>query len=417
MIRLALALLVFLSANQAFASASGYVTGRVTFYNEQIGYTNNPGPVDWYKSSEFQTPQPLRGVRVELRNQSFGTLLGYGYTDINGYYGISWWSAQTVTTGFIRIVWSDNGRLKVTDEAGGQWYTDFDITALTNGTTAATPQGWTHYQVGSPTVQFPWANIYDAAWRMWYYALSYSGVVASNLFNKPIRWPSAQCPTSCGTASGVHLDGGGSTPYASPTRTSHELGHVAQYLSAQQQTPNFCLKMAYPATSSGGAWNHDTPEWTCAAYQEGLASFLATVSRHWYNSTLATECRPSDTGICNLDVESSAGPSCIAVAERRWPLTTQRFFWDVYDTANDSEADTQEYAQIIVNHRNFSPGLGNRKREEWSNGAGNLSGGQPVETGLAAFDGASAGDWWQNYNTNYSVLLQSYARNCNQQYD
>jgi hypothetical protein len=152
-------------------------------------------------------------------------------------------------------------------------------------------------------------------------------------------------------------------------------------------------------------------------YQEGLASFLATVSRHWYNSTRATECRPSDTGTCNLDVESSAGPSCTAAAERRWPLTTQRFFWDVYETQNDSEADTVAYGQIITTHGSFAPGIGNRKREEWNNGAGSLSGGQPVETGLAAFDGASAGDWWRNYNAIYSVLLQSYARNCNQQYD
>ncbi len=418
MIRVALFFLVVLATSHASASTSGYVTGQVRFYNEQIGYTNNAGSHDNYKSTQFQTMQPLRGVRVELRNISFGNLLAYTYTDINGYYAMSWWSEPNVFSGFIRVVWADNGRLKVTPQAGGQYFTDFANQTLTTGNGSSNPQVLPNCDGGSSTVPFPVANIFDASWRMWYYALKYPGAVANNLWNKPIRYPSTACPNSCADATGVHLDGALNTWKASPWRASHELGHVAQYVAASGQNANLCVKYGYPATTGTG-WNHDSPEWTCASYGEGFASFMATVSRHWYNSTLASECLGNETGQCNLDVESSAGSTCTPASEKRWPLTTQRFLWDSYDTSNDGEANALTFARLVQNHANFVPGTANRQRDEWNNGAANLNGaGQPIEDGWAGFDGSSAGDYFLNMLATYGDnLLASYTLNCIQQYD
>ena len=82
------------------------------------------------------------------------------------------------------------------------------------------------------------------------------------------------------------------------------------------------------------------------------------------------------------------------VGQGRWPLSTARFLWDIYDSANDNESVWETYDRIMDNQYNFLVGNANNQRDEPFNGAGGA---------LNDCDGKSAQDYRALFNANYSV--------------
>lgn len=166
------------------AAATGVITGYLRF--EQL--QGNFCPVGRsctgarYLEAEYSTYQRIKDVKVYIKNNANGAIVGQGSTDSNGVYLIQWTSSSSVSSATIYWV-SENadGRFYITDLNGTKrQFNAYTAQALTSGTTVGSPQdlgqrGWGG--ASSSTVKI--ANINDGAWRMWNDGLSWSSLMAN----------------------------------------------------------------------------------------------------------------------------------------------------------------------------------------------------------------------------------------------
>jgi hypothetical protein len=148
----------------------------------------------------------------------------------------------------------------------------------------------------------------------------------------------------------------------------HEMGHIASYLSKPFVGT---VAYSYPTQCTGcGSWNLGTPEWLSAGFEEGLATFLGDVAMYWHWAVEPTTCL--STSSCNAwSIEDSAGDGNCAADEHRWPISTDRYLWDIYDTVDDTtytDSVNIHYWQFFTTLENYSSGFANYQCDEpWTN--------------------------------------------------
>ncbi|AKI99243.1 hypothetical protein ATI61_106618 [Archangium gephyra] len=404
-------------------AASGYVRGRMQFWQNQGNYCPNTrdctGAV--YTQAQFQTYQPVRNARVYVWSDQANAVIGQGATDLNGDYTISWYYAGTTPPTGVYVYWvpdHKDGRFYIRYSNGTyRWYPTGYFTLL-NGTTSTSPQNIGTAAWGSSSYADEWANTYDGAELMWREGLNYFGVMQSNFTNVEIRgfandMPgfNGECPTSCanGYSKRVQLDVGAA--YAPQGRVMHEMGHIASYL-AHPYSGTGGNGYCYPSTSNFPDkcqwWTLNTAEHGSAAFEEALATFLADSALYYPNAPAPHSClasaAPCAPGQFNL--ETSSGSAC-ASGENRWPLTAMRFLWDVYDSVDDQES--------------VAEGAGNYWKmlnvmALYDNGTESLQISEPWNSNYSAidnWDGRGSYSYRLNYfNKNGTSVYVPYSRNC-----
>lgn len=376
----------------ATAATSGVVRGRLTYYNELGNFcpsTRTCGAARYHQAS-FGTDMPVKNVKVKILDSS-ATQIGTGRTDSDGWYTVSWFSGSNATQGHLN--WNGehaDGRFNVRDGSGSTlvWYTN--NSSITNGTTTGSPQQWGTANWGWNGNESALSHVYAGAERTWADSFTYSGHLGTHFTNVEIRGFSSDCPTSCASGKLVKLDTAANTPYGWSSRVAHELGHIASTQSSQQQNFNLCANYTF---GGGNTWNATSAEHGCAHYEEAFATWVGDVARYWSWDSGSTDICPGvPTGACATLAEPSTvalGGTC-ALNEDRTMQSTLKFFWDVYDSGNDSESVQEDYWQIVFNNTRFAVGTANRQRDEWQ--AGDL-------------DGRGTFDYYWNYWTGRSVSL------------
>ena len=164
--------LLALSAT-AHAASSGWVRGQLWHYNRLQGFCppNRSCVGAHYTKASHNAYLTVPGARVTVEDAA-GNVYGYGESDGNGVYLISWWSPSNSQMG--RIVWETrNSRIIVTDGAGFQPWYHGALDLLQTGTTQSNPQQWGLAYWGAPSAPDPHTNVYQAA--QWTWLRSFSG--------------------------------------------------------------------------------------------------------------------------------------------------------------------------------------------------------------------------------------------------
>lgn len=177
------------AATPAHATTSGWVKGKITFYQNQGNYCPSTRTCTGanYLQASYQTGQPAAHTKVYVVDSS-DRAIGSGVTDINGNFSIPWQSSNNANSG--HFYWSfehKDNRFNVRSGTGAQWVAWTSNISLPNGTTQATATNFGTIVWGNAASPHAVANVNDGAWRMWNYALSYSGIMNSNFTNVEIR--------------------------------------------------------------------------------------------------------------------------------------------------------------------------------------------------------------------------------------
>jgi hypothetical protein len=381
-------------------AASGYVSGKLMFWQAQGNYC--PAGRDCsganYREADFDVAQPVREVQVQVVDQDMN-VLGASTSDLEGDFIISWYSPSLPASA--KILWKarhKEQRFEVVSAAsGGIYYFTSGSFSLVNGTSTSVPQKVGNIVWGSSAAPSSLANLYDGAHRTWHYALSYSGLMNSVFTDVTIKaYDSVACPTSCarGSTKTITIDSTGSA-FMPQGRIMHEMGHIASYLSqpfrgtGAYDWPNQC-------TSCGG-WSLTAQEWKVAGFEEAMATFIGDVSIYWHWAQEPVTCLSSSAcGINTFNTENSTVSGC-ASGEHRWPLTSERYLWDVYDSIDDPNyTDTVhiEYWQFFTTLSQFGAGTSNHQADEaWNSDY----------SAVDAYDGRSAEDFEFNLMDRYAV--------------
>lgn len=412
----AVAVLVALASllpSSAFAAGrQGWVDGTLRFYNNQGNFcpTSRSCSGAQYLQSEFNSILPIRNVKVRLK---WGTLVvGQGVTDQLGVFNFQYTipSDSTHTLVLETFLEEANGRFQVYDgdETTRRLYSNISYSALDSGGSLGT------FTWGSSSSPNPHANIYDSAWRTWYKAFSYSGLMNSYFTGvKIFAFNATACPTSCasGDDKEVIIDSVWSA-YAPMGRTMHELGHIASDLASPGQSfkavANYCYPNTSPPPGGNCGWSETSSEWGSDQFEEGLATFLGMVAIYWGWNPEPHHCLLSGAACANnsFDIEDSSG--CTS-ADKREPLQVVRYLWDLYDTSVEGTWDTtnEGYGWFFSAVNDFKGGssdqYGNRGKNEPYNSSGSVD----------DYDGRSAYDFyfiWEDLHSNNAYSVRS--NNC-----
>src|SRR5919106_5878703 len=113
---------------------------------------------------------------------------------------------------------------------------------------------------------------------------------------------------------------------------------------------------------------------------------MATVGLYSSNAAQPRSCI-SAAACTGFDLEVTPA-NC--TNEVRWPISAERYFWDVYDTANDGETLAQGVWHLTDTLHAFDPGTDNRQRDETWNGS---------FSSLDDLEGHSTLDFMENWKT------------------
>lgn len=401
----AAAALVTLSFGMSAWAASGYVSGKLQFWQKQGNYCptgRDCTAANYRQADHFDKAQPLSELQVQVVNAADTTVVyGQGVTDVSGNYLFQWTTPSTPPAS--KVLWKYRQKdtrfeLRSASSNGIYYGTGSSNITLTNGTTQASPQALPTYTTGSSASPSHVANLYDGAFRTWYWALSYSGLMQSLFTAVQVKaFDATSCPTSCanGATKTITIDSTNSA-LMPQGRIMHEMGHIANYLSKAFRAP---IAYSYPTQCTGcGTWSLGTTEWASAAFEEGSATFVGDVAMYWHWAPQPTTCLSSSScSTGTYHVETSGGSSC-ASGNERFPINVERYIWDVYDTLQDSNyADTMNinYWQYFVVLSNYASGFANNQADEpWTNSNYNA---------IDNYDGRSSSDFQSVLNTVYSL--------------
>ncbi|WP_437566176.1 hypothetical protein [Sorangium sp. So ce542] len=407
---------LLLAWSEEASAASGVVKGKIQFWQKQGNYC--PSFRDCtgsnYLEADYDTAQPVAQVQIQVVDASnLNNVLGQGTTDVNGNYQISWSTASTPPSA--KILWKarhkDSVFEVVSASSGGIYYfTSGGSFTLTSGTTSGSPQTLSTYTWGNSASPESLANLYDGAWRTWYYALRYSGLMTSRFTGVKVRAYDTSCPTSCasGSTKTVTIDSATSA-FQPQGRIMHELGHIASYLSKP-----FVATLAYnyPSTScpagSTCGWSLNSAEWQSSSFEEGIATFFGDVANYWFDAPVPTTCLSSSwcsTAAFNVETSSGLNASC-ATDEERWAISVERFLWDVYDDqvdTNYNDSVSISFSQFFSTLDGYASGFSNRQIDEaWSSSS---------YTTIDNHDGRNQDDFVFNLNSVHSVNAATQADN------
>jgi hypothetical protein len=332
----ALAVCAFVAMTAPAYAASGVVRGTVQFFQNQgnfcpiLSQQSRNCTGSRYSEMQFHVNRGLRHVRVYVKNQKNGSIIGQGTSNSEGGFTVSWSSKAEVAQA--SIFWEPehkDGRFRVLTMGGAAYqHPGWQQQALTSGTTMAAPQQLGNRVWGSLSNPYNIANVADGALRMWS-ALSSSALMITGFNAVKIHTftdPAGNdCPNSCAQGkSYIKLDA--NAAYTPQARVAHEMGHIAAYI-ANSYTPisDYC-------------WSFSTAEWRSDSFTEGLATFLGDASMWSDASADPRTCKSQ--GFCTANpIEASSGAACSTSStnpEFRHPLSVARFLWDVYDSVVDT---------------------------------------------------------------------------------
>ena len=304
---------------------------------------------------------------MELRVGS--ETVGFGSTDRNGNYNIRWETNDNTTPASITVRWilrHKDTRFSVTNASNGVWTGDIDsFTPIAGDAVWAGEANWGFTQVN---------NLYDGAQRTWWEALRYSSVQLNGFNAVNIRWPDPDgAPTGIAQGSNNRILFFGDVARIPQVRISHEMGHIAAFVAmgaigcGAYNYPNACSSSnPFVDCTDTPAWNVESPEHYCAAFDEAIADFLGGVSYYWFGATEPRHCPV--LGLCNdvqWDLEQSLASQSTSVcteAVRRSSRTTLKYLWDAYDSVNDAnynDAVGHSYDQMHDALDAFPSGFGN----------------------------------------------------------
>jgi hypothetical protein len=359
---------------EAQYSSFGWTSGRVRFHNRNSGYcpTGEDCTGARYPETSYDVRLGIPEARVSLVRFD-GVVIGSGITDADGDYVMYWYSNGTppgAVTARLRVTYEHkDGRFRfrtTTDQAATS---SSDLLALTHGTSVSSPQSiWWYWGTAASPNSF--ANAYWAAWTLWNNRLKYSNRMLSRFTDLDIYGFDSVAPcngnscASCGTscARGYYELGGNpswanarmtvvldaNAAFSPQERVMHEMGHIADYVSRYWR-----FSTGYDYDGNDG-WSFTTPEYRPTALHEGFASFVGTSGLYDDDATeprtcFASEgehCYPGGGGSNVQNIETSSYGSCGA-EEGRWAISATRFFWDIYDEAED-EIDSNDLTQYQI---------------------------------------------------------------------
>lgn len=330
---------VLLALSTVAHAAGGVITGYLRFEQRQGNYCPSISEgrdcsSAYYTEPEYLSYQRIRHVKVYVRNNANGSIIGQGSTDLNGTFTIQWYSSIAVNNA--TVFWQPehkDGRYHIVDLNNQKYsFNAWTSLSLVNGTTAQRPQnlgsrGWGG--TGSTTAVI--ANVMDGAWRMWISLDESPRMLAgfSGLRIVTFTTDENDCPTSCahGKDNWIRLNTG--AQYKPQARIFHEMGHIATYVAnAHRPTGEYC----FPDIGAGCSWNHADAEWRDVAFEEGFATFLG--DRAIYGQAAPSPYTCNSTSYCstNHDLEASLASSCDLVGEKhdRQPIQVNRFLRDLH---------------------------------------------------------------------------------------
>lgn len=424
-------LLLLLFATTAHALiGGGRVQGVLKFHNKLSNYCSNITEGlnctgSNYNENAHDVKLPLSDMKIMMKVN--GVLAAEGSTDINGNYDLAWtypYSSVPLSAEIESYLEHKDGRFRVysTGATNYRIYGSFTPTldwtgSPQNGTGAIQNLGTWNW--GSSTTPNDRLNLYSAAWRTWYYAFKYSGVLLNNFGNGTLQKPhlkivanSSGSTTSFYTSS-THTVTIGSTDVKNRSYQAvyHEMGHAASFKASQG---GFEWTGAYnwPNTTIGGGHGYDTPEWSSVGFEEGLAEFLGVVGQYWFNAPEARTCLPWDEDYhCPTTIAPGDGhrldtnPTCNLTNENRFEQNTTRFLWDYYDSNNEGNDNiTGAYWQFLAGINAMADGTSNNQTNEPWNAA---------KTAIDDFDGRSLQDLRHMlYNLNSVSAFNIYSMHC-----
>ncbi|MFO7564445.1 MAG: hypothetical protein R6X02_17495 [Enhygromyxa sp.] len=282
----------------------------------------------------FGSAQPIEQVKVYVRDANSNTIIGQGITDDVGRFTINW--SATPTPAQAHLTWhAEHGhnRFAIRSGSGGTWvmWTP-PFTLVPSGLVDIGSPQW-----GNELAPHPITNIYDGGQKGWWDGLWWSSRLRIYFGGVEARFPSSACPTSCASCEFnlIHLDPG--SAFSPQGRVMHELGHIATCRAHVGQSRWQGAPTDFDCPWCTDGWGLVQPEWYMAGFEEGLATFLGDVAFYGANAASPTTCI-SGPSACPMvfSLEASSGDSCSQLfIERRWPLSTIRALWDVFDTRQD----------------------------------------------------------------------------------
>jgi hypothetical protein len=299
--------------------------------------------------------------------------IGGGYTDYTGAFNISWTAPFGPTEWRFRWVMEHrDGVFRVTDSTGN---TTYSVTK--NGTYGSLVGG---QSVNAGTVNMLGANepanIYDQAWRAWSHPLKTSTLLLASFFGVKLKWPVGTGAEAYAYPLSKTLTIG-TTGWKGSMATAHELGHIASYLAnghkitAMYNWPTSC-QGATNGSCAGNLWGFTTNEWRSAAFEEGMAEFIAVGAHYAFNATGPRTCRSVTQNCITIGVNDTRDVEVYSEAcnSGQQVMAVLRFLWDTYDNIQDvSYADTLSRSfgsaiNTLGNYPNTTTSLG--KNEPWN---------------------------------------------------
>lgn len=344
-------------ATTAHAASSGYLRGRLSFYQANGGYcpTGRDCTGARYLESEYLTNRPIRDAKVYLKDAGTGALLGVGVTDVNGNYILVWSSPITAPSFSAQIYWKGEHkdlRFYLT-QAGGAFLWQFTSGNfnLISGTNQLNPQVLGDITWGSAGNANKLVNAYHAAWHMWNYALDPSARMRQRFTGLQVRgiydgaasnW---ECERTCAVPGQNFVKIGNGEAF-SQGAVMHEIAHVASHVANHR--PWHYFDMCYPLACS--TTNYDacclptdpnrghaetTTEWLSVAFEEGFANAVGAAAFYTRLASTPIMCNIASAPcpLASYNYESST-MLCTATMRRR-ELHVGRYLWDLYDDHND----------------------------------------------------------------------------------
>lgn len=381
--------LLFLS-NSAFAAGGGTIKGVLKFHNKLGHFCSNiTDGIDCtgskYNEAAYDTSLPLSDVIIQVRVN--GALAGSGATDINGNYQVNWTYAGSGTPTNAQVesfLKHKDSTFQVFSSGGASYRIYGNFTASYDwtqepGNATGTIQNLGTWNWGSSTTPNQKVNAYSAAWRTWYYAFKYSAVLVADFGTLAIYAGDTKTDYAGKdktTNALIHRVRINSTDLGNLSYEAvyHEMGHAASFRASNSKfVPTGWYD--WPSTGSAGPHTYDSPEWSSAGFEEGLADFLGVVGQYWFNAPEARACLIlSSNNHCPTTILPDRGirldtlPTCALTNENRYQRNNTRFLWDYYDSANaGDDTITVSYAQILQGLDAMADGYGNNNiNEQWS---------------------------------------------------
>jgi hypothetical protein len=378
--------------------SSGVVSGRLWFYQHQGNFCTPSETRDCtgsrYLSSDYHTNMPVGDVKVFVREGE--SIIGQGVTDASGYFQIPWWTNHSVSQ--LNFIWTaeqKDDRFAIRTGGGGTWIMWTYPVDTVWYSADDSPQWLGDFTWGGPGAEHPVANVYDGARRTWNDSLQYSYTMQQRFTGLQVRTTNSSCRTSCADGASNAIDLDPAAPFQPQGRIMHEMGHIASYRGSSNALVT-CRDYSWGSVG----WALNGPEWGCAAFEEGLATFFGDTALYGANAVNPRTCL--STGECPDSMDIERMPASCPIDTGRWPINIDRALWDQFDIVADRETTSENLWVFVDTLEDYPGGTENHAREEWRG-----EGGGPDLDGRATFD------WMYHYTQKYGgTLFYPVINNC-----